>query len=70
MSKTFYLLRAGDAVVGNGPYLGHDTNGDPGMILASQDARQFESLEAASEFAQQLNEQFGIFEIEVRNSAD
>ncbi|MES2536318.1 MAG: hypothetical protein V4632_10655 [Pseudomonadota bacterium] len=68
MSTTYYLLRTKDGMLGNGPYLGHDDQGESAMVATIQDAHRFDELEVAEQRAAQLVEQFGEFEVEVRNS--
>ncbi len=68
MSTTYYLLRTKESAVGNGSYIGNDATGAPGMIASCENARRFDSLEAAGDFATETLDQFGGLEIEVRNS--
>ena len=69
MTTTYYLLRTKESAVGDGPYLGHNSNGDVAMTGSNQDAHRFDTLADAEQYAAKEHEEFGIFEIEVRNSA-
>jgi hypothetical protein len=68
MAITFYLLRAKDSAVGDGAYLGTDADGKPSMVPSNVEARRFPTLDAAERAATEHGEQFGGFEIEIRNS--
>jgi hypothetical protein len=68
MTTTYYLLRTKESAIGNGAYLGHDTGGDLALITSNQNAHRFDSFEAAEQCAAQVPAEFGVFEMEVRNS--
>lgn len=70
MATTYYLLHTKEPGIGTGPYLGHDADGTWALIANSLDAHRFESREGAEQCAIQLLDQFGVFEIEIRNSPD
>jgi len=70
MTTTYYLLRSKDTAVGDGSYLGTDAEGTPAMVPTNLEGRRFASLENAEQTATEIGEQFGGFEIEVRNSDD
>lgn len=70
MATTYYLLHTKDSGIGLGPYLGHDADGNWALLANALDAHRFESREEAEQSATQLLDQFGIFEIEIRNSPD
>ena len=68
MTNTFYLLRAETAAVGDGPYVGLDSDGSIILSATPANASRFDTLEAAEEQAKVLNQQSRTVEIEVRNS--
>lgn len=69
-STTYYLLRSKNSAVGDGAYLGVDGEGKPALVATHLEGRRFPSIELAEQVAQDVNEQFGGLEIEVRNTAD
>jgi hypothetical protein len=66
-STTYYLLRTKQSTAGNGPYVGHDADGDLILVTGSENARHFDSLDAADQFSMRIHEQFNGLETEVRN---
>jgi hypothetical protein len=70
MTTTYYLLRSKDTAVGDGSYLGTDAEGKAAMVATNVEARRFPALEEAEQTAAEIGEQFGGFEIEIRNSEE
>ena len=67
-SHTFYLLRAKATSVGDGPYVGLASDGAHSLVPEFSRARRFASIDDAEEYAGNVAETFGAFEIEVRTS--
>ena len=68
MSTTYYLLRTKTTPIGNGSYLGINRDGVDAIVNTNQDALRFDGLEAAEQYAMQIREELGEFEIELRNT--
>jgi hypothetical protein len=68
-NQTYYLLCKKGASVGEGTYLGPDPQGQNSLVVDSQQARRFASLEDAEREAAALRDELGELEIEVRNAA-
>ena len=65
-SSTYYLLRSKSTTVGDGPWLGINTEGVHATVSERQQARRFASIEDAERHAGTLSEMHGAFEVEVR----
>ncbi|MBC7414534.1 MAG: hypothetical protein H7327_06330 [Herminiimonas sp.] len=68
-SPTYYVLRAKSTTVGDGPYVGSTGEGDHAMVADLQQARRFDAIEDAEQYACKVAESSGEFEIEVRTTA-
>lgn len=67
-NSTYYLLRKKGTALGDGPYLGVDTNGHPALVPELIVAKRFNQLAEAEQHSAGMAE-LGEFEIEVRTSA-
>ena len=70
MSTTYYLLRTKTSAQGDGAYLGMDADAAASLVATAATARRFESLAEAERASEEIDPEFGGFEVEVRNSAD
>ena len=70
MSTTYYLLRTKASAPGNGAYLGINREGVGAIVNTNQEAFRFEELAAAEQHAEQIRDELGEFEIELRNTIE
>lgn len=68
-SPTYYVLRSKTTSVGDGPYVGSDTDAGQALVADIQQARRFAAIEDAEQYAGSMRETFGEFEIEVRTAS-